>query len=269
MVNRYAGHQAERGRAISGPMSQPMTTPEPEPKSGSTVRSEPAARAQSGASSAAERPSDAADIAARAELEALIRNSGRGCAEISRLIGRNAAYVQQYLKRGIPRRLAEADRRRLAAYFGVPETLLGGLPTPARSLSPEPARHATHEISFLDGRPAKLTIDGAFVASLHPGAERPAGLSLAAHRVEGDSMAPTLLAGDHLLVDLADCGPPRDGVYVIEGETAPLVKRLSANPVSHRVAILSDNAAYPSFPDCDPAEIRLVGRVIWVGRALP
>ncbi|MGL6042941.1 MAG: S24 family peptidase [Sandaracinobacteroides sp.] len=82
-------------------------------------------------------------------------------------------------------------------------------------------------------------------------------------------MAPTLLAGDHLLVDLADCGPARDGIYVIDGDSAPLVKRLSVNPVSRRVAILSDNAAYTSFPDCDPAEIRMLGRVIWVGRALP
>jgi hypothetical protein len=209
--------------------------------------------------------SPSTDADARARLQALIQRSGQGYAEISRLIGRNAAYVQQYIKRGVPRRLAEADRRQLANHFGVPESALGGPESPAHSISPDATLHQSHEIPFLDGPARTLTIDGAFVARLRPAF----GQLLAAHRVEGDGMAPTLLAGDHLLIDLEDRSPARDGVYVIEGESAPLVKRLSVNPISHRIAILSDNAAYPSFPDCDPADIRLLGRVIWVGRALP
>jgi hypothetical protein len=205
------------------------------------------------------------DIAVRARLDDLIRTSGRGYAEISRLIGRNAAYVQQFIKRGVPRRLAESDRRALALHFGVPESQLGGPPGPTHQINPDEAIHRTHEIPFLDSRLPQLTIDSALVAVLRAGASN----ALAAHRVEGDSMAPTLLAGDHLLVDLADCGPARDGVYVIKGESAPMVKRLSVNPVSQRIAILSDNAAYPSFPDCEPADIHVVGRVVWLGRALP
>src|SRR3954462_2269262 len=66
----------------------------------------------------------------RALLEQLIRERGEDYAGLSRLLGRNAAYVQQYIKRGTPRRLAEDDRRLLARYFGVDEALLGG-PTPA------------------------------------------------------------------------------------------------------------------------------------------
>jgi hypothetical protein len=208
---------------------------------------------------------DMQDLAVRKQLDQLIRKSGRGYAEVSRLIGRNAAYVQQYIKRGVPRRLAEADRRILALHFGVSEALLGGPADLTSSLAPEGAVHMTHEVRFLVATQRGLTVDGAFLPRLRPDAPE----SLAAHAVEGDSMAPTLLAGDHLLLDLADRGPARDGVYVIEGESAPLVKRLSVNPVNHRVAILSDNAAYPSFPDCDPADIRIMGRVVWVGRALP
>ncbi|MFA9200485.1 MAG: DUF72 domain-containing protein, partial [Cypionkella sp.] len=34
---------------------------------------------------------------------------------------RNPTYIQQFIKRGVPRRLSEEDRRRLAAHFGVGE----------------------------------------------------------------------------------------------------------------------------------------------------
>ena len=63
-----------------------------------------------------------------AALERLIEERGEDYAGLSRLLGRNPAYVQQYIKRGTPRRLAEEDRRLLARYFGVDEALLGGPP---------------------------------------------------------------------------------------------------------------------------------------------
>src|SRR3954464_9296392 len=64
--------------------------------------------------------------AQRAALEALMAEHGFGFAELSRVIGRNAAYLQQYVRRGSPRELAERDRALLARFFGVPEARLGG-----------------------------------------------------------------------------------------------------------------------------------------------
>jgi hypothetical protein len=207
------------------------------------------------------------ELAVREQLDALIRQSGQGYAEVSRLIGRNAAYVQQFIKRGVPRRLGEQERRLLAVHFGVPEVLLGGPALPTGRLSPEPARHVLLEVPFLGSGAGQtglghLRIDSALLSRVQP--QRTS--SIAALVVEGDSMAPTLLAGDHLLVDLSDSTPPRDGLYVIECESGPLVKRLSVNPVTQRVAILSDNAAYPSFPDCAAGSIGIMGRVVWMGR---
>ena len=67
----------------------------------------------------------------RAVLERLIRERREDYAGLSRLLGRNAAYMQQFIRRGTPKRLAEDDRRTLARYFGIEETLLGGPPVPA------------------------------------------------------------------------------------------------------------------------------------------
>ena len=61
----------------------------------------------------------------RAALAAMVARSGASYAALSRLIGRNAAYLQQFVTRGSPRRLDERDRRLLAAYFGVGEHELG------------------------------------------------------------------------------------------------------------------------------------------------
>ena len=88
-------------------------------------------------------------------------------------------------------------------------------------------------------------------------------------RVEGDSMSPTLDAGDDILVDLADCeGRLRDGIYVLRIDEALVVKRLALSPRGQRVTIQSDNPAYPDWPDCNIDEIHCVGRVIWSGRKI-
>jgi hypothetical protein len=68
----------------------------------------------------------------RAALNELIRKSGDDYSSLSRLLGRNAAYIQQFIKRGSPRMLSEGDRRTLASFFGVAEQVLGGPPAPMR-----------------------------------------------------------------------------------------------------------------------------------------
>lgn len=71
----------------------------------------------------------------RAELEQLTLARREDYAGLWRMLGRDAAYVQQFIKSGVPRRLAKQDRARLARYFGVGEVLLGGpaSPVPASS----------------------------------------------------------------------------------------------------------------------------------------
>lgn len=50
---------------------------------------------------------------------------GRSLAQLSVMLGRNAAYLQQYVQRQSPRTLPEDDRRRLAICLNIDERELG------------------------------------------------------------------------------------------------------------------------------------------------
>ncbi|HEX8527172.1 S24 family peptidase [Allosphingosinicella sp.] len=209
---------------------------------------------------------------ARGALARLIEREGADYAGLSRLIGRNPAYIQQYIKRGTPRRLAEEDRRALAGYFGVAEEVLGGpAPQPAgrgglvsvprldiRASAGPGATEADEE------RRGHIAFDPAWLRAI---ARDPKSLSLI--RVEGDSMIPTLSDGDEILVDRGDGGERlRDGIYVLRIDDSLVVKRIALNPAGRSVSIRSDNQAYPSWPDCPLSAVEFVGRVIWVGRRM-
>lgn len=215
-----------------------------------------------------------ADIDQRGVLERLIRDRRDDYANLSRLLGRNPAYVQQFVKRGVPRKLDEGDRRRLAAYFGIADTELGGpvpsapagksrlKPIPRYALGASAGPGALHE----DERPvAHIGFDPAWLRRL--GASGPDDLSII--RVEGDSMFPALGDGDDILVDRGDGATGlRDGIYVLRRDDALIVKRLAIHPATRRITVGSDNPAHPTWPDCDPASIDVIGRVIWAGRKI-
>jgi len=219
-----------------------------------------------------------ANVAVRENLERLIQSTGDGYAAVSRLLGRNPAYIQQFIKRGVPRRLSETDRRIIASHFGVSETLLGApdgstMSSESSAAVPvlQPGSAALGRFAAIPYLPSEsapssaLVVDQLFLQRLSSGRVP----SLSAHSIDSDGMAPTLVAGDQVLIDTADKRAPRDGIYLIESDGALLVKRLSVNPVTRRITVLSDNAAYPSFPDCDPDGVHIIGRIFWVGRRLP
>ena len=209
----------------------------------------------------------------RLVLQRLCAERGEDFAGLSRMLGRNAAYIQQYVRRGVPRRLREEERGKLARYFGIPETLLGGPvgETPSADglvsvkrhpvmVSAGPGAIVTEEL----GKPC-FAFDERWLKALTP--TSPSNLSIV--RVEGDSMSPTLNAGDDILVDLGDSMERlRDGIYVLRIDDALVVKRLALNPIGRRVTVQSDNPAYPDWPDCTLAEINCIGRVIWSGRRI-
>ena len=207
---------------------------------------------------------------ARQTLELLCLERGEDFAGLSKMLGRNPAYVQQFVRRGVPKRLKEEERRKLARYFGISEALLGGPEENGDGLGLVSVNR--HPVSVSAGPGAVpggelgkpyFAFDERWLKALT--ATAPSNLSIV--RVQGDSMSPSLNAGDDILVDLADCdGPLRDGIYVLRIDDALVVKRLALSPRGRRVTIQSDNPAYPDWPDCDIDEIHCIGRVIWSGR---
>lgn len=210
----------------------------------------------------------------RALLERLIQERREDYAGLSRLLGRNPAYVQQFIKRGVPRKLAEDDRAKLARYFDVDEELLGG---PARErlagasdLVPIPRYRVSAAAGHgsIPGREDKIAEVGFSARWLEKlSGARPRDLSII--QVEGDSMSPTLSHGDDIMVDLS--APRRklsDGIYVLRRDDALLVKRVALHPAHSTLTIASDNPAYASWTDCAADEVKIIGRVVWVGRRI-
>ena len=213
-----------------------------------------------------------ATVDQRAVLAELIRERREDYSNLSRLLGRNPAYVHQFIKRGSPKELSERDRRTLAHYFKIDETALGGPDDPIkqdmRGLIAVPrfdvgASAGPGSLNEDRGATAHLAFDSVWLKQLCSGG--PEHLSII--QVDGDSMYPTLVDGDDIMVDRSPAGARlNDGIYVLRRDDSLIVKRLGIHPATKRVTISSDNAAYPSWPDCDPNSIQIVGRVVWAGR---
>jgi phage repressor protein C with HTH and peptisase S24 domain len=81
--------------------------------------------------------------------------------------------------------------------------------------------------------------------------------------VIGDSMQPTYLPGDRVIVDLSQNQMATDTVYAIsDGYSEPQIKRLQRLPFSHptQVRIISDNPALETFT-VDLERLTIIGRI--------
>lgn len=180
----------------------------------------------------------------RDALVRLARERGTSLSALSRMIGRNVAYLGQYAGRGTPRVLPERERALLADFFAVDETMLGA---PGRRGAGDAA------IPYLDvaasagpgalaGAERMIREIGLSAAGLRAMGIDPALASLI--RISGDSMSPQLCEGDRLLVDRGDRRvPAAGGVFVVRVAEALSVKRVVPRGAS--LELRSDNPAYP------------------------
>jgi hypothetical protein len=86
---------------------------------------------------------------------------------------------------------------------------------------------------------------------------------LASVRVRGDSMTPTLMDGETIMIDLAVRRVDVSGIYVIEAHGDRLVKRIDRK-LDGSLVIISDNKAYPAeaVPPSRLADIKVIGRMV-------
>jgi repressor LexA len=200
----------------------------------------------------------ATDPDPRSVIAALASARGDSLAALSAMLGRNAAYLQQYVRRGSPRALGERDRRLLSEYLGVSETALGA--TAERA-----AGFRIPKLNVAASAGPGALVDGEIVLgtdTLDPGLARRLGLrdgQAAIIRVRGTSMEPGLFDGDHIVVDTADRTPrAKGGVYVIRIDDAVMVKRVAL--VRRALVVTSDNPDAAAVPD---GAIAVIGRVVW------
>lgn len=204
----------------------------------------------------------------RQRLTQLASQRGTSLSALSRLLGRNPSYLQQFVRKGSPRKLEEVDRATLARYFGVGEEELGApeeislvrnqgidgdwIDVPRLELGvsagPGVLNHGEQAVGSLRFSKAWLRQQG-----LDPAL-------LSSVEVIGDSMEPSLRDGDEILVERIS-GPPRDGVHVVRLDGALLVKRLDTSRPG-RLMLISDNRAYPPI-EADLADAQVIGRVVW------
>ncbi|WP_280740570.1 XRE family transcriptional regulator [Sphingomonas kaistensis] len=86
-------------------------------------------------------------------------------------------------------------------------------------------------------------------------------------RGEGDSMQPTILDGDIVLVDTAQKDiRQQDRIWAVAYGDLGVIKRVRRTPKGSYL-LLSDNAAVPPV-ECVDEEMQVVGRVIWIGRRI-
>jgi len=205
----------------------------------------------------------------RVRLLALSEERGVSLSSLSAFIGRNSSYLQQFVRKGSPRKLEENDRRKLAAFFSVDESELGG----PEDISPMPAGNSRRadwvEVPRLPlGASAgpgafaheEVPIDAFRFSTrwLRGQGLDPAMLSAIA--VAGDSMEPLLRDGDEILVDRTP-RPLRDGIHVVRVGDVLMVKRVQAG-VPGRVVLESENPAYRSI-ELPPEDVAVIGRVVW------
>ncbi|MGO4168464.1 S24 family peptidase [Novosphingobium sp. YAF33] len=207
----------------------------------------------------------------RRRLLELAEERGASLSSLSRMIGKNTTYLQQFIRKGSPRKLEEGDRGQLARFFGVDESEFGK--SKEKSYVNDKNSYAGDWVDV-----PRLSIGASAGPGALPDGEdvfgtirfsprwlRSMGLRpemLSAIVVSGDSMEPVLRDGDEILVD-RDWRPLRDGIHVVRLDDTVLVKRLEAGRAG-RIALLSDNPAYRPI-ECDLQEIEVIGRVVWKG----
>jgi|SRR5581483_11007733 len=231
----------------------------------------------------------------RTRVLKLIEDRDTDLKHASLKIGRNAAYLHQFIFRGTPKVLTEDVREALAKHLGIDESELRHRKVPPRK--PRSKRNANHNRAAVPLRTAHVPegfvgiaeIDvrasagpGAFnedleetkVTWLFPEAIvrhefRAPPNELRMITVDGDSMEPLLSSGDRILIDTSQRVPVPPGIFVVWDGMGLVAKRVEHIPNSDpaKVVIKSVNPEYQAYERI-AEEVNVVGRVVWVARRL-
>lgn len=217
--------------------------------------------------------------ATRKLLSEITATRGIKLAQLSRKIGKNHAYLQQFIKRGVPTELPEDVRGRLAEELDIDEVALGKVVFKSEHKKGDGTDRAFLQIPIRDVRASAGSgslVEGESIVGQWPFPRQYvrhflslAGSRLSIIEVKGDSMIPTLHSGDRIIVDHDDADIANPGVFAIYDGDATVVKRVEKVPGSHpaQIILISDNPNHGRYSVLAD-QVNVAGRVVWFGRRL-
>lgn len=225
----------------------------------------------------------------RARIKKELDERGISMASASIAIGKNAAYLQQYIVKGSPIRLPEEQRKRLSIILEIPEQELTDRPiikipmpsafeginmvanTIGGLFAPKPTPSDTVTIDMYDitaccgngienvtenviGKWSMSLLDFKKISSTAPE-------NVKLIKVKGDSMFPTLKEDDWVMVD-TNQNYPSDGMFLLRlAGNFLTVKRIQC-ALGNNLTILSDNPNYQPM-NASVEDVAIVGKVIY------
>lgn len=222
-------------------------------------------------------------------LSGLIADRGLKLSDLSRKIGKNHAYMQQFIKRGIPDKLPEDVRAKLAELFGIDEHLLGA---PLKQSEPpgglgvvvsNPPYLKEYAVKGGGSYGGGLIADGDWQEGGEPAQEVIAQWALPPSyvrnelnlsfdtadiiSVRGDSMDDGskfgLSSGDRVIVDRADRDPSQGAIFAVWDGSGVVVKQVEpirgSDPL--RIICKSLNPRYEPFELILDENAHIIGRI--------
>lgn len=221
-------------------------------------------------------------------LSGLIADRGLNLSDVSKKLGKNHAYMQQFIKRGIPERLPEDVRSKLSEMFGIDEHLLGA---PLRQAQSQAQSIVVANLPYLKEYAVKgggaygggMLDDGDWQQGGEPAQEVIAQWALPPSyvrnelnlsfdtadiiSVRGDSMDDGskfgLSSGDRVIVDRADRDPSQGAIFAVWDGSGVIVKQVEpirgSDPL--RIICKSLNPRYEPFELILDENAHIIGRI--------
>ncbi len=217
----------------------------------------------------------------RIRLKDLLRRNGLTLAAASTALGRNRAYLQQYVERGSPAVLGYRDGEVLGELLGCDPAEIRHEKLPERR--PYRRKHSSRPIANV----SEVTVEaaGAFETGFvtetarwgwptnmirHEGGADPENLRII--RVRGNSMEPGMSEGDRIVVDTSRKTPATGETFVLWDGSGIVVKKVDVAPPAEgggppRIRLISENPDYPPYTRLAD-DVHFLGKALWVVRRM-
>lgn len=198
----------------------------------------------------------------RTHIDSLIKEKNKNYRSLSLAIGKNEAYLHQYINKCSPFRLPEKERHQLAILLDVDEQELTDIELPKSAYFSENKNSVLIEMISSRKNPEKEFDTIGFISFPSSDFARFSASdskNTKMLRVTGDSMTPTFKDGDYIFFDTSSTSFTFDGLYVIELPNGFQIRRLQQISSSD-CAVILDNTNYKSTTVLFK-KLKIVGKV--------